>query len=622
MGETAANAEAGGRAAVDDGSVVRDVASPSLMVSTNTKVVVASDADASGRAAVDDKKMATHPSGSAPVGGVEAACDVAPDADARACSAACAVQSVGSTAQNADERVSGAIGRAGVVQWVAHPSPYGVPYYHNARTGESRWALPTGPRDVVVPAAPKAPAEGPVADSVFATSLPCGNGFHHGEVAGLQHRQQRPPLQSRSGAASSAPVACSGSSSGDTSSSEASSSSPADEEQGDVERRQELGVLKGVAAKLEAFRSLLVEKKVGRFDRYEMWQQRLLVEPRFCAVPKDLRRQLFLKEQARLGERQGHAKALARKRARNALSEFIAVAKERGFLNAACDAPAVVARISQSDLGEDRRWLGVEASARERFVAAALRESREEEGAKAEEMGRAFRSLLQDRVLSGHCSSGPLPPWEDAQRMLSDDDQYRSLGSPDLCRRIYSEMVQEAERQTLQAVRRRKQDKDEMAEQRKRSRRTKVEDEFRSLVLRHVRSPLEVSWAEARILLSGEAMPEEIDDAGREGIFNELREEEATRRHESFATALRQASADVVGLESSFEQARSVVASRLAAGEAQFTGLPAASLRRIWEDWRRARIDEAVGAFRLWIRQRRDLLPRASADAEVHEGRG
>lgn len=35
--------------------------------------------------------------------------------------------------------------------WEAHPSPYGVPYYYNPQTKESRWSLPTGPLDLVVP---------------------------------------------------------------------------------------------------------------------------------------------------------------------------------------------------------------------------------------------------------------------------------------------------------------------------------------------------------------------------------------------------------------------------------------------------------------------------------------
>ena len=41
--------------------------------------------------------------------------------------------------------------------WEAHASPYGVPYYYNPKTKESRWSVPTGPLDVVVPAACKEP---------------------------------------------------------------------------------------------------------------------------------------------------------------------------------------------------------------------------------------------------------------------------------------------------------------------------------------------------------------------------------------------------------------------------------------------------------------------------------
>ena len=42
-------------------------------------------------------------------------------------------------------------------QWEVHPSPYGVPYYYNPKTKESRWTVPTGPLDRILPPESKKP---------------------------------------------------------------------------------------------------------------------------------------------------------------------------------------------------------------------------------------------------------------------------------------------------------------------------------------------------------------------------------------------------------------------------------------------------------------------------------
>ena len=80
--------------------------------------------------------------------------------------------------------------------WEVHPSPYGVPYYFNPKTKESRWSVPTGPLDLVVPPeepakpAPKKtakqtePAAKPAQEAAEFVSSSCSSGSEDEETPG------------------------------------------------------------------------------------------------------------------------------------------------------------------------------------------------------------------------------------------------------------------------------------------------------------------------------------------------------------------------------------------------------------------------------------------------------
>jgi len=477
------------------------------------------------------------------------------------------------------------------VRWEAYPSPYGAPYYHNPATGESRWTLPTGPYDVVVlPDVPtnvdekgNAPAEAAVESTVPASE------------------------------ASLSP------------SSSSSSSCDSDGEHGSASGT--IDTLRTMNARLEGFRTLLKEKCIKPFDKYETWLPKLLSDPRFVAVPPAERRQLFACEARRLGERQRRNTEGLRQRNCKAFEGLLASAKERGLLSRALTAEQALATIADSDLGRDVRWGHTAPSDRARIVAASLDEDlrrRQEETIVA---CRAFGEMVQERVLRPGAAAGaaaePPPSWPKARRSLRDDPRYQAVDSAAVRERLYGELAAEAERRWLQMKRRQADDDDELAHRRKRSRRTESEAEFRRLLEERVKNPLDFSWAEVRVLLHGTegSTPADLDEASREGVFNELRRSENTRRLGAFADALRKLPPDVVGPQASFEEALGAVLGSLAGGKARLQGVPDADIRRAWEDWRRAALAEAAEAFKLWLRQCEHLCEVAD-DPEAHFGHG
>merc|ERR1712232_282693 len=159
-----------------------------------------------------------------------------------------------------------------------------------------------------------------------------------------------------------------------------------------------------------------------------------------------------------------------------------------------------------------------------------------------------------------------------------------------------------------------------MAEHRKRSRRMTVEEEFVELLQHRIKSPVEVVWAEVRVLLIGVEMPAELDEASRECIFNVWRNENKQRALDAFAEVLRRTPIDVLGPEAKFDEACRKAAVRLG-GETHLRGLDSADLRRIWEDWRRVKLSEAEDNFKMWIRECGNFSV-AAAEPEARNGQG
>mmetsp|Transcript_110151 Transcript_110151/g.355543 ORF Transcript_110151/g.355543 Transcript_110151/m.355543 type:complete len:325 (-) Transcript_110151:84-1058(-) len=281
----------------------------------------------------------------------------------------------------------------------------------------------------------------------------------------------------------------------------------------------------------------------------------------------------------------------------------------------------VLATLAQGELGKDERWHSTAPGDRERLVAAALKQDSEQRSREAAAATRAFRVLLQERLLGPASIAGREPPtFGEARRLLRGDPRWKAVASVAERQQLYGEAASDASRQCLRRRQRQAEDEDELMERRKRSRRAQAEAEFRGILTSHVKSLLQVSWAEARVLLDGVGGPAELDEAGRERVFEELRRAEAQERVAAFADVLRHASADFLGLEACFEDAYAAVLSKLG-GEVQVQGVSVADLRRTWETWRRAKLTEAVEIFNAWLLQC-EHFAKAAKDPEAHSGRG
>merc|ERR1719433_1297452 len=117
-----------------------------------------------------------------------------------------------------------------------------------------------------------------------------------------------------------------------------------------------------------------------------------------------------------------------------------------------------------------------------------------------------------------------------------------------------------------------------------------AEAEFREVLAEHVRTPLEFSWAEVRVLLGGVGVPSDLDEADREGIFNSVRRAALEQQLAAFAGALQQIPVSALGAEASFEEAHAAALLKLG-GEERLRGAPTPDLRSAWEVWRRARLN-------------------------------
>eukprot|EP00928_Gymnodinium_smaydae_P046728 TRINITY_DN31149_c0_g1_i1.p1 TRINITY_DN31149_c0_g1~~TRINITY_DN31149_c0_g1_i1.p1 ORF type:complete len:601 (-),score=140.31 TRINITY_DN31149_c0_g1_i1:110-1912(-) len=540
--------------------------------------------------------------------------------------------------------------RLGEQRWEVHPSPYGVPYYYNPSSGESRWTLPTGPNDVVLPPGATASTSGTgaaeeEAANAAAASKPapadaaaCGPGdVAEAKEDGKEKKTEAMPLRKRprpEGVSSDSEASAASSSSSSSSSGSASSKRT-------KAARAELTALRGVSAALEGFGALLREKGVGRFDSYEMWRPRLAGDPRFLAVPLDLRQRLFLREAKRLGEARQRCDAKARARGRQAFEELLSSEEGSRLLlgdddNAGVD--SVLERLAGSALASDERWMAVaEPKERQSLVSAALRRARDRRRQEREAAVAAFQSAVKtwlsglgrrspssaSEVLAGDALA--VPSWDEAKVALTGDRSFQALSAVDEAKRIYEELARAEEQRRLQAMRDAKRDRDAASNLRQRDEREEVEAAFRETLEQHVRCLAEVTWAEAKVLLAG--VPDDafsgLNEPGREGVFNEAKNEDIERRLAAFARFLRETPGELLGPEAPFERAlETIVARASAAGDHHaFRGLSTQQLRRTWEDWRRARLQEAAESFQLWLRSLGELHE-ASGDEDARAGRG
>lgn len=460
------------------------------------------------------------------------------------------------------------------VRWEVHASPSGVPYYHNASTGVSRWTLPTGPLDLIVPPVGIGPAAVGVqsagkdvaAAAVVTTNLECG--------------------------------ACGSSSSGSSSSGRSPSphSGTTDAARDSSNRADgKANALRNAHNRLTAFRELLSEiGAVGRFDRYETWLPRLLGDSRFAAIPAGDRHRLFQQEVKLLAQQKRRAAADAQQRACRTFAPLLAVACQRGLLHDAQTVEQAVAAIAHSDLGRDPRWHSTSQDERQRLVKQAFDKEMHRRSEVAAAASRAFRSMVQQVILApAEVACQEPPPFGEARRMLRADPRWKAVSDADMRQQLYSAAAAEAALRLQQKRRRQADDEDELAACRQRSRRLQAEEEFRSILSERVKATLEVTWLEARFLLGdagfGGALTD-LDEVAREAIFNEVRRDESARCLAAFAEVLRAASSAALRMEHSFEEVCALLASKVPGGEARLRGVPQADLRDAWSVWRRARL--------------------------------
>ena len=161
----------------------------------------------------------------------------------------------------------------------------------------------------------------------------------------------------------------------------------------------------------------------------------------------------------------------------------------------------------------------------------------------------------------------------------------------------------------------------ELAEHRKRSRRDVVEQEVRDLLQRKIRSPLDLSWDEVRVVLQEEhaQLPEDVEEAYLHEVFNRVCDEDKERRAGAFSSELLRCSVEELGPELPFEAVCERVACQL--GSELLRPVPEAELRIRWENWRRHRLTEAAEAFKVFLRQS-EVLATAARDPRAVRGEG
>lgn len=465
--------------------------------------------------------------------------------------------------------------------WEVHPSPYGKPYYFNPSTKESRWTLPTGPLDVVVLPNEKATAEA---------------------TPGTASSDR---VEDKDGA---------------TSSSDSSTS----EEEGGEKGSDGMTAEEKARAKLRRFAEMLEERGIKPFDRYEKCVPKLLGDSRFTDVPVSQRKALFQQEVKKLGTGRSKADAMAKRQGQQALSQLLVSVRAQGFFDELQSAEEALDKLAASKFSEDERWRLAAPGDRQRLVARTLGDVIAQRRARNEQAAKDLRALLQETVLSPARVGAEMPTFDDAQKLLCQEPRWNAVDTVAQRQHVYDTAASEASKQWLAKKRRQADDEDELLEHRKKSRRSEAEQDFRQLLVQQINFPLELTWAEVQILLRDSTVLVDLDEAGQEWVFNQLCKEDLDRRCACISDALHKSSADEIGPELQFMEAYRLVVEKV--GEVRARGVPEAELKRLWEDWRRLRLEEAMDAFGSWLRKcehiseaARDPMARAGVGVTFEE---
>jgi len=129
------------------------------------------------------------------------------------------------------------------------------------------------------------------------------------------------------------------------------------------------------------------------------------------------------------------------------------------------------------------------------------------------------------------------------------------------------------------------------------------EAEFRRIVTTCIPGgPLSASWKEARVLLEDEAFLKEKDEAECERLYAAIREDFLEQKQKDFRRLLDTAPVGKASPEMDFDEIHKAIIQG-AGIEQRFAKVPVESLKSTWGEWRRVALDEAIQAFRDWLRR-------------------
>ena len=380
--------------------------------------------------------------------------------------------------------VDAAVERAGAppsgpvekVEWQAHQTGEGLPYYFCKKTGESRWVRPCGPGDVIVDPKKEEPKDTSVKGKLGEpeswesigktgwTRVQTDKGytyFYHKkqkktswtcppeiakEVAELdgslgavegeaESKEEKGDEEGKEGAEGTGDAQGEPAGGEEDGAKKQTKAEKAEKRAQQVEEEQKAAKEKD---KLRNFKQLLVEKGVRAFDKYEKWVPKLMHDPRFTAVTGLKERRLLFEMLAkRIETEKRKTQAVCKNRGREAFKELLDKAEKLDLLAGRTVEKALASM--ERRFGDEAQWDAVPERDRERMVAEAVAETtkraeKQKEGARAN-----FRTLVLD-ILKGQ-EEDP-PPFSKARRRLETDPSWTQLASTER-ENLYNRLARE-----------------------------------------------------------------------------------------------------------------------------------------------------------------------------------
>lgn len=431
------------------------------------------------------------------------------------------------------------------VEWEAHKSPQGLPYFFCRKTGESRWTKPTGAGDVIVEANAKSKQEPPkeAPKPTASTSMKDRIGEPESwETIGktgwarvetdkgftyFYHKKQKktswtcPPeiekdvaeLDGCLGAVDEGNDAKEDGDKDDETAECPAADAPKDDALSEealqaklsqastrAERRaQQVEEAQKIAKdkeKLRNFKQLLLEKGVKAFDKYDKWLPKLVHDPRFTAITVQKERKLLFEMLAkRIDSEKRKTQAVSKLKGREAFKELIVKADEMDLLHGRTAERAFSAM--ERRFGDDERWDAVPDHDKERMVGEAVQEATNRVEKQRDEARTAFRALVI-RTLNAkgrdRKEDNPLS-FSKMRRHFEDDPCWPNLPSTER-EDIYNRIVRELDEAKRKQKAKQRQIQIEVEEARKKRKLTEIEERVCSMLAERVKNPFSLTWEE------------------------------------------------------------------------------------------------------------------------------